>query len=374
MEVVRLNSHVPGTRIIKEQLAQRFNLTISRKKVTSLVREMKLMANRPRKDAYKGKATYFHQFLSMPNHVNQQFINNGARRVILTDITYSYYGENRELFYVCVFKDGFTNEILGFQQSKTMDVTLIIDAYTSMMEKHRHEFDFNQHVYIHSDQGSQYLSLQYIDLLKKDGFVQSMSSRGNSQDNSSVESFFARYKHESQTIVALCKTYETATTMVSNYAHYYNNERIQLDLAGLTPHNYYLYVMTGIYPLDTYYGVSSSELRTQEEVIHYELQRRLKKKSKKKRKSTNDKITTSGPYQAMMDDYKKLSNYIRAQEKIVDNKLGYIDKMKETLTKIEEAKQFYCEATEVIKEELKNVINWRNYPAMSYINSMPALY
>lgn len=45
-------------------------------------------------------------------------------------------------------------------------------------------------VYIHSDQGSQYLSTSFQELLNDDDFIQSMSARGNSYDNAPIESFF----------------------------------------------------------------------------------------------------------------------------------------------------------------------------------------
>lgn len=100
--------------------------------------------------------------------------------IILTDITYLYYGEDRELFYLCVFKDAFTTEILGYALDTQITVDLVKKAYENMMDKHRDEFKKNVEYYIHSDQGSQYLACNYMQMIKNNGFIQSMSERGNS--------------------------------------------------------------------------------------------------------------------------------------------------------------------------------------------------
>ena len=48
----------------------------------------------------------------------------------------------------------------------------------------------------HSDQGIQYASNQYVELLKRHGVVRSMSRKGNCYDNAVVESFFSSLKNE----------------------------------------------------------------------------------------------------------------------------------------------------------------------------------
>jgi len=49
---------------------------------------------------------------------------------------------------------------------------------------------------IHSDQGSQYMSVEHRRLLYIHGFRQSLSRRGNCYDNAMAESFFSRFKAE----------------------------------------------------------------------------------------------------------------------------------------------------------------------------------
>lgn len=82
--------------------------------------------------------------------MNQNF-KQAPRSIILTDITYLYYGFNRTPIYLCAFKDEYTSVILGYSVSLRMDVSLIEEAYGIMMANHRHEFKKDAKVYIHSD-------------------------------------------------------------------------------------------------------------------------------------------------------------------------------------------------------------------------------
>ena len=49
---------------------------------------------------------------------------------------------------------------------------------------------------VHFDQGSQYTSTRFKDLLARNGAVQSMSRRSNCYDNALAESFWSRFKAE----------------------------------------------------------------------------------------------------------------------------------------------------------------------------------
>lgn len=78
---------------------------------------------------------------------------------------------------------------------------------------------------------------RYQSLLAKNGIQQSMSGKGNCLDNAAMESFFGRMKTE-------CfyeKTFESIDELeqvINEYVRYYNEERIQLKLKGLSPIQY----------------------------------------------------------------------------------------------------------------------------------------
>lgn len=100
---------------------------------------------------------------------------------------------------------------------------------------------------IHSDQGSHYTSIKYVELLKDKGLRQSMSRRGNCWDNAPQESFFGHMKDELD--LSNCTTFEQLQEEINRYMDYYNNYRYQWELAKLSPREYYLYITTGKYPI-----------------------------------------------------------------------------------------------------------------------------
>ena len=49
--------------------------------------------------------------------------------------------------------------------------------------------------------------------------------------------------------ISQCTTFEDVCKVVSDWTDYYNNDRYQWDLAKLSPREFYLYCITGVYPL-----------------------------------------------------------------------------------------------------------------------------
>ena len=76
----------------------------------------------------------------------------------------------------------------------------------------------------------------YHKKLKDKGIIQSMSRKGNCLNNCVMENFFGKlknemfYGHEFE-----FKTIEQLKGAIEEYINYYNTERIQTRLKGLTP-------------------------------------------------------------------------------------------------------------------------------------------
>ncbi|WP_143538812.1 IS3 family transposase, partial [Rodentibacter heidelbergensis] len=60
---------------------------------------------------------------------------------------------------------------------------------------------------------------------------------GNCLDNGAIESFFARLKTECY-YGKQFETFEQLEKAIHEYIHYYNHERIQVKLKGLSPVEY----------------------------------------------------------------------------------------------------------------------------------------
>ena len=349
--------------------------------------------NRPKKDAYKNRATHDHETKAPKNLVNQNF-KVRPRQVVLSDITYLYYGYDRSLFYLCAFKDAYTLEILGSAVSRTMDVALVKEAYDCMMREHGSELH-EPGVLIHSEQGSQYLSTAFKQMLSDDGFLQSVSRRGNSQDNAPMESFFGRMKCAVLDIVALCKSYESAKTLVENYIYAYNHTIYQNDLAGLTPAEYYIYATTGVYPCEDYYGVKPSGMMTVAEYVKKRLEmaekkeeRRREQNRRRKEQKEDDGRMTCPPQIRVAKDLAVLERLIGQYRGIRKEAAAWIEKNKADIL-ASEAAQLRLEATlgkaaaavsflnSLPEEELKELWypeNWSKYPQLNYRDEMDGLY
>ena len=143
-------------------------------------------------------------------------------------------------------KDAYTNEILAYAISASMEEDFVLATVNMCMKLHKHEIP--QNALVHSDQGIHYKAYSFKALLHNCELRQSMSRKANCWDNAPQESFFGHMKDEID--ISMCKEFDEVKLKIVEYIDYYNNERYQWDLAYLTPVEYYHYSMTGQYPLE----------------------------------------------------------------------------------------------------------------------------
>lgn len=376
--IIARNGVIPGKRTFRVELFRRFGLTVNTKRIAAIMKEMNLVAQMPHKDAYKHQVSHNHVCAAPENKVNQDFFI-GPRRVILTDVTYLYYGVHRDTFYLCVFRDAFTRENLGWDIQKNMKVSLIQAAYKEMMQEHKAELANvikNDEVYLHSDQGSQYLSTSFVQLLQEDGFVQSVSARGNSQDNAPMESFFGRLKTSILDMVAMCKDFESAKQLVDGYLNAYNLEHYQYDLAGLTPVEFYQYATTGIYPLAAYFGVPASEMMTGGDLKKirrkYADEEATKRREASKKKREQRKYID--PEKIIYRDQRLLQSVIEKWNQTKVTATAQIVKMETILDHATKAMDFIKTLDRESLIELRDPLAWRRYEELAYMFAMNELF
>jgi transposase InsO family protein len=180
------------------------------------------------------------------NLLQREFECYGPRMVLLTDITYIPY--NGRFAYLSVILDAFTKQILSYVLSKSLEVDFVKETVEKLVKNHG--VDLHKETIIHSDQGSHYTSIAFINILKDSEIRRSMSRRGNCWDNAPQESFFGHMKDHILERIEGAKEFEQIQAVVDDYMDYYNNERYVWDLAYLSPNEYYKFVTTGRYPLD----------------------------------------------------------------------------------------------------------------------------
>jgi len=377
-DIVRKLGFVPGKRTFRNYMWRDYSRVVGVKRCAKIMKKMGLVANRPKKDAYKGQARHDHRCSAPADLVGRGF-QVGPRQVVLTDITYLYYGPSRKTFYLCCFKDAYTREILGAAAGTSMTVGLVCLAYERMMEAHGPELgESSTSVYIHSDQGSQYLSTTFREILSDEGFVQSCSRRGNSIDNAPMESFFGQMKARIIDVVARCTKSSDAIEMVLNYIGSYNNEMYQYELAGLTPAEYYVYVTEGIYPCDEYYGVKATDLMPISELVEARLERRRKQQEAarlraERRRENAERLSKSAP-EMVERDMGRLLDELAKWQGAEDQAKAQVAHIKAIIKKAEAAREFLREADEALLEELRTPQRWQDHEELGYVLEMRELF
>jgi hypothetical protein len=169
--------------------------------------------------------------------------------VLLTDITYipryNPHGDERKFSYLSVIMDAYTREVLAYVLSLSIDVDFVLETVNILMEKHGSELKTD--TLIHSDQGCHYTSHKFQETIADKNLRQSMSRKGNCWDNAPQESLFGHMKDDLRILPS--HGHQDIKQRVDDWMDYYNNERYQWSLAKLSPHEFYEYVSTGVYPL-----------------------------------------------------------------------------------------------------------------------------
>ncbi len=177
-----------------------------------------------RRKKYRNYGDHLHRY---PNLLNRDFNADRPNQKWATDI--SYIKTQQGTLYLSVIRDLYDNSIVAYKTGTEQNINLVLSTIRAAKKKEK----VTAELQLHSDQGFQYTSPAYFNLTKSYGITPSMSRRGNPYDNAMAENFFSILKTECIYRTKL-KTYEDACILISEYIHFYNNERIQLK-TKLTP-------------------------------------------------------------------------------------------------------------------------------------------
>ncbi len=222
-----------GARQIKMTLAGQFQVNYNLKRIRRIMNKYQIICPIRKANPYKRmmKATQEHRVV--PNLLNRQFKQDVPGKVLLTDITYLFYGKGQKA-YLSTIKDSSTNEIVSYHVSERITMDLATDTLLKL--KKNRNYRKAEGALIHSDQGTHYTHPDFQKLVKKLGLRQSMSRRGNCWDNAPQESFFGHFKDEVS--IKTCTTLGELKREIKQYMTYYNHFRYQWNLNKMTPVQY----------------------------------------------------------------------------------------------------------------------------------------
>lgn len=149
-----------------------------------------------------------------------------ANQVWCADIT--YIPMRRGFLYLVAVMDWATRRVLSWRLSNTMDVEFCLAALEEALARFGRPEIFN------TDQGSQFTSPRFTEMLTQAGVRISMDGRGRWMDNVFIERLWRSLKYECVYLHA----FETGSELragVTRWIGYYNTRRPHSALGGLTP-------------------------------------------------------------------------------------------------------------------------------------------
>jgi len=159
-----------------------------RKRIRRLMREMNLRPKAARR--FNVTKDSRHNKPVAPNILGQRYIPSVANDAWTADITYLRTDEG--WLYLATVIDLYSRRIVDWSMGTRLITGLVSDALDMAVKRRRPP----QGIIHHSDRGSQYCSDDYQTLLSKNGFICSMSGKGNCYDNAVMESFYHTLKVE----------------------------------------------------------------------------------------------------------------------------------------------------------------------------------
>ena len=154
------------------------------------------------------------------------------------DITYIPMA--RGFVYLAAVVDWFSRKILAWKLSITLDTAFCIEAVEEALAKYGKPEIFN------SDQGSQFTSVAFTDLLKAHDIAISMDGKGAWRDNVFVERLWRTIKYEEVYLRAYASVSEARAALGRYIDGFYNTRRPHSSLGRLTPDEAYFNALPAI--------------------------------------------------------------------------------------------------------------------------------
>ena len=192
--------------------------------VHRVVKKYSLQIKRRRKPTFKPEDRGFKA--SQIGNLTKNLIPLAPNLVWASDFTYINF--KNKTYYLATFIDIFSRKIVGWNFSDTHDTELILEALRKAIASENGLPDL-----CHSDQGSEYRSAVYQEVLESYGIKQSMSPKASPWRNGFQESFYAGFKADLKDIRRFNQLGELIEA-IAHTIHYYNSERIHSALKTST--------------------------------------------------------------------------------------------------------------------------------------------
>ena len=228
-DIAESSKYSYGSRRMKRAL-NALSYPLSRQKARKLMKEAGVQVRHRKK--YKVTTNSKHQQPVFDNLVAREFDVDEKDTVYAGDITYIWTQEG--WLYMAVILDLYSRKVVGWSMSSRMNSQMVCDALTMAIWNRKP----SRGLICHSDRGSQYASKKYRKLLEANGFLGSMSRKGDCWDNSVVESFFGSLKQERVHWENYQTRYGAQQDILDYIVMFYNSTRLHSTLDYCSPADY----------------------------------------------------------------------------------------------------------------------------------------
>ncbi|WKB76592.1 MULTISPECIES: IS3 family transposase [Bacillus] len=216
-----------GYRRMTLNMKRRFKERLNHKRIYRLMKIAKLECVIRRKKKRYGKATPQHV---SENILNREFKADKPNQKWVTDVTELKYGHRKA--YLSAILDLHEGMVVSYVLGKSNNNALVFKTLNQALEAAP-----NARPLLHSDRGFQYTSHQFRRMIENANMTQSMSRVGRCIDNGPIESFWGKLKCEKYRRNSY-ETFEALQSAIDEYIHFYNHDRLQEKLNGLSPVEY----------------------------------------------------------------------------------------------------------------------------------------
>ena len=220
-EIDRLNTNTPfyGSRRLTVCL-KKLGYQVNRKRIQRLMRLMGLEAIYPKENLSKRRMDH-----KVYPYLLKDLQITCPNFVWSTDITYIRIGAG--FIYLTAIMDWYSRYVLSWNMSNSLQSEFCITAMQDAFEKAIPKI-------VNTDQGVQYTSKMFTDLLKEKQIKISMDSKGRAFDNIFIERLWRSLKYE-EVYLKNYQTVKEAEKSIKNYFNFYNHERPHQSLGYKTP-------------------------------------------------------------------------------------------------------------------------------------------
>lgn len=177
-----------GAQRIQHDLIQKQGMKVNVKTIRCSMKRQGLIAKAAKR--FKATTNSQHHLPTAPNLIKRDFNAAQPNQKWVGDITYLPTSEG--WLYLATVIDLYSRRVIGWAMNERMTAALVSDAMTMALWRRR----FPKDVIFYSDQGSQYCSHKFQQLLADHQIHSSMSAQGACYDNACAESFFHSMKVE----------------------------------------------------------------------------------------------------------------------------------------------------------------------------------